>query len=1057
MKKILYTLITALLLISCHDDEMSNTSPSAVEKGKVALNLSLYLPELEQVKSRSFSDSDGDGYLAYLQNCPLQLVVFDKNGVLVEAHDITPTGNNGTDEVNFSVNLETSTEQRHIHCIVNSPVKATEYEDFGLESDLIGELSKALDDENADDPTTDVNETSHQDAYWQLLVLDKIDNTDYTKSKLQRIPLIRNFVKISVNTTITDASHFELLGYAVVNEWNKGTVAPYKGGGFFASLIDDENEKMKDYPTITDTEKYEGVWPSDAQLINRDATTVVFQEFTSAKEDGITTYTGPSYYMYERRNTYADNKDIPTTYLLIKGKYRGGGVCYYKLDFVYDKDDTGVNKEYYNLLRNFHYQINIEDVTGNGYATPKEAADHAASNNLIGAIDIRDLTNISDGVDRLFVSYTDYTVVDNTNPVEIKYRFLEGNNTFNNTGVVTSIKEQTKYPIEDVYYKKKDNGDIVYIYDNGVEIENYVSNVDIPQDSDGWSTIYVTFEEIPTDFKVYTNVLKFSYKGLVREVDYNLRSIMPMIVECNPMNVREGIKQQVAVNILIPTGITGENDPYQLFPLEFWVEADQLTISPNVKANKDAITLSPSEMPVESGISIIPDKNKQTFRYKRTITNEEYQTLVQTPVVRNGNEYVQIPCHFLTNTTNSETTVYAQNKYFELIEKGIFINGEPDALIDHGFYGVGQEAILTFTAVKAGTYTITSNNLSEPSRSVSIEVECDFKEQKTVSFVTDTWDDISKVTIRIPNGTEYDVMAEARTILPMKANTTLNGNPFTTANSPTFQVYTDEESALDLADNQVAEVTNTDLTSENGTSKEIAGLKENTELWFAFQSGGYIYVASTTAGALAAQNAVLAFTNDNRVEIPLEWNAELTGEQYYGSGKTVTLTLTTNKPGTYNVSFAEAGTNGGTATITVAQGSTTGTATYTTQSWSGAISAVVTSAKNEELDVTGDERTWFLFGKMGSTSNYAPTNNSQQISVFDTENNLLGVVTWGDLKNGKASIEIPNIRNVSDTLNTKICYFLYTDNRSRKYKTDNLNINIATAGNTGLNFSRQYY
>lgn len=1049
MKKILYTLITALLLISCHDDEMSNTSPSAVEKGKVALNLSLYLPELEQVKSRSFSDSDDNGYLTYLQNCPLQLVVFDENGVLVEAHDITPTGYNGNDEVNFSVHLETSNETRHIHCIVNSPVKATEYEDFGLESDLIGELSKALDDENADDPTTDVNETSHQDAYWQLLVLDKIDNTDYTKSKLQRIPLIRNFVKISVNTTITDASHFELLGYAVVNEWNKGTVAPYKGGGFFASLIDDENKKMKDYPTITDTEKYEGVWPSDAQLINRDATTVVFQEFTSAKEDGITTYTGPSYYMYERRNTYADN-NIPTTYLLIKGKYRGGGVCYYKLDFVYDKDDTGVNKEYYNLLRNFHYQINIEDVTGNGYATPKEAADHAASNNLIGAIDIRDLTNISDGVDRLFVSYTDYTVVDNTNPVEIKYRFLEGNNTFNNTGVVTSIKEQTKHPIKDVYYKKA-NGDIVYIYEKGVKGENYESNVDIPKDGDNWSTVYVTFESMPTDFSVYTNILKFSYKGLVREVDYNLRSIMPMIVECNPMNVREGIKQQVAVNILIPTGITGENDPYQLFPLEFWVEANQLTISPNVVANKDAITLSPSEMPVESGKSIIPNKNKQTFRYKRTITNEEYQTLVQTPVVRNGNEYVQIPCHFLTNTTNSETTVYAQNKYFELIEKGIFINGEPDALIDHGFYGVGQEAILTFTAVKAGTYTITSNNLSEPSRSVSIEVECDFKEQKTVSFVTDTWDDISKVTIRIPNGTEYDVMAEARKILPMKATTTLNGASFTAANSPTFQVYTDQTSALAWADNKVTDVTNSALTSTNGTSKEITGLKENTELWFAFQSGGFVYVASTTAGALANKTAVLAFTDENRVEIPLEWSAELTGEQYYGSGKTVTLTLTTNKPGTYNVSFAEVGTNGGTATITVAQGSTTGTATYTTQSWSGAISAVVTSVKNEELDVTGDERTWLQIGKLTCPSNNNPPASNTTVYLRRNNSNIASW-KWSEIVNGTAEVEISNLGQ-----NDNGYYFRYSTGsfmNTTNYNSDNL-IASQMVANTEIHFTKQ--
>lgn len=774
-----------MLLISCHDDEMSNTSPSAVEKGKVALNLSLYLPELEQVKSRSFSDSDGDGYLAYLQNCPLQLVVFDENGVLVEAHDITPKGDNGKDEVNFSVNLETSTEPRHIHCIVNSPVKAIEYEDFGLESDLIGELSKALDDEIDDDATTtNVDETSHQDAYWQLLELDKIDDSNDTKSKLQRIPLIRNFVKISVNTTITDASHFELLGYAVVNEWDKGTVAPYKGGGVFASLNDGEN--MKDYPTITNTEKYEGVWPSNAQLINRDATKVVFKEFTSATNGENTTYTGSSYYMYERRNTYADNKDIPPTYLLIKGKYRGGGESYYKLDLVYDKDDTGVNKQYYNLLRNFHYQINIEDVTGNGYATPKEAAEHAASNNLTGAIDIRDLTNISDGVDRLFVSYTDYTVVDNTNPVEIKYRFLEGNNTFNNTGVVTSIKEQTEYPIEDVYYKT-DNG-VVYIYEDGQKNGDYVSNEDIPQNSDdGWSTIYVTFKEIPTDFKVYTNVLSFSYQGLIREVDYNLRKIMPMIVECNPRNVREGIKQQVAVNILIPTEITGPNDPYQLFPLEFWVEAEQLTISPNVVDNKGAITLSPSEMPVESGISIIPNKNKQTFRYKRTITNEEYQTLLQTPIDRNGDKYVQIPCHFLTNTTNSATAVYAQNEYFTLVEEGSFENFSGSGM---DRYGQKNTVTLNYESEESGSYRLIWKEGTKTTQSTSnMSVG-----SKTLSYTTDTWSDEISLTIITPSGKQIDYDFGERNRLFIKAKT--SGTSLNDAT--TITVYSDSNYSQSL-------------------------------------------------------------------------------------------------------------------------------------------------------------------------------------------------------------------------------------------------------------------
>ena len=208
MKKILFAIISIWAMVSCTDDALVNTPPTTAKEGKVAINLSLYLPELSQVQSRAFSNSDADGYLSYLQSCPLQLVVFDENGVLVEAHDITPTGNDEKDQVNFIIELETSADPRRIHCIVNSPVDAIEYEEFGLESDLIGELSKALSDEKD-------NNTDRQDAYWQLVELTHIADDDYTEGKLTRIPMIRNFVKISVNTSITDASDFELLGITI--------------------------------------------------------------------------------------------------------------------------------------------------------------------------------------------------------------------------------------------------------------------------------------------------------------------------------------------------------------------------------------------------------------------------------------------------------------------------------------------------------------------------------------------------------------------------------------------------------------------------------------------------------------------------------------------------------------------------------------------------------------------------------------------------------------------------------------------------------------------------
>ena len=79
MKKILYTLITTLLLISCHDDEMISKVPSSKDEGKlVELKVSLHIPDMQKSNSRAF----GEGSLDYFENCRLQMVVFDGNGYL---------------------------------------------------------------------------------------------------------------------------------------------------------------------------------------------------------------------------------------------------------------------------------------------------------------------------------------------------------------------------------------------------------------------------------------------------------------------------------------------------------------------------------------------------------------------------------------------------------------------------------------------------------------------------------------------------------------------------------------------------------------------------------------------------------------------------------------------------------------------------------------------------------------------------------------------------------------------------------------------------------------
>lgn len=105
------------------------------------------------------------------------------------------------------------------------------------------------------------------------------------------------------------------------------------------------------------------------------------------------------------------------------------------------------------------------------------------------------------------------------------------------------------------------------------------------------------------------------------------------------------------------------------------------------------------------------------------------------------------------------------------------------------------------------------------------------------------------------------------------------------------------------------------------------------------------------------------------IEEPLEWSIELAGEQYYGEDKTVTLTLKTNKPGDYTVSFTEVGEEEKTATITIKDGETEGITEYTTQGWSGKISAVVTSPNEKTLPIEGDNRNRLLIKTNDSNYN----------------------------------------------------------------------------------------
>ena len=972
MKRLLYILLCLPLWLACTDENIPNPNPQISEGEQVELRMSMMIEDMNIASSRSMGDDVADFPT-------LWVVAFDKEGYLVEyapATDLKLTGNGSTlHETEFSVILHATSEPRTLHFIANytdgEEKLALEY---GHESNVIGSLTVG----------------NNKDVYWHRKVLSEGINTDqtYITANFRRIPLLRNFAKITVGVD-QKVTNFILTGFYVLNVPTSGTVAPYSNGAFVDYMSNEEGktEEAKTYEKLNE-ENYIGTMPDDVGY-GQNGSSIDWVTVTE-EETG-------SFYMYENTYKGVENK---TTSILIKGIFGNSSTeTYYRADLTLPNVATGLS-EYYHILRNFHYQLNITSVIAAGKDTPEAAIEAPANNNLSGSVQVQNLSNISDGTAKLEVSYTDMVMV-STDKVTLKYRFL------------TNLSNENSVA-----------NDRITIYNPGGEVIDEI--LDTEQDEDGWRVLTITpIGSLPTSTKEQTITLYDITTKLRREVKYTLRPKLDMVVNCTPY-VEEGAGKSVEVDICIPDRLN-EN----LFPLEFAIEANTSVPSSTLKQY-----LSPAKtevMSVKTGGSIVPGFiGQKSYQYIKELTYEDYLKLS----IEDSKRVLKVD--FVTNIAVSASMVYVENKYFN---KGndFFVNVNP-AIVDMGYYGAGKDLSVVFTAKSTAVHTITATNATPATQTVSLSQGDTYE----AILKTSTWNAPTTVNI---TGFNALTSTAVRNKLAMKAAST-SGTGLTSATE--LYVYASETDAKKMAETNLYKVTNGTLTSTYDAVIVRDNLTENTLLYFAYETAEYIYVASATAKALAEGTAVLTFVG---YEKPLKWSAELTGEQYYGTGKTVTLTLTTNKPGTYNVTFKEGNNNGGTATITVSEGSTTGSATYSTQSWSGAISAVVTSAKNEKLDVSGDSRnvlkiTASIADNNSNAENYITNSSNSDTDITISNNNDYGGTTYGTIKaealmNGTAEITYNGL-----TANQTI-YFRFYYYYNRKWQIGSANSTPQDATGTG--------
>lgn len=611
MKKLLY-IIPLLAMLSCTERWDDNFATDDT----LSTTISVLLPQLPAAHPQTRAM----GIQPTLTS--LHVAVFDKNGYLLEyvpAVKQNAKGETKTEyaienhkQYNYSVNLTPTNSKTTLHFIGNGPDNLG----FGTETEVLGKLF-----------TEGGNE-----AYWQRVVLENgivynaQDNTIAAAELANDIYLIRNFAWIHLTETV---NNFEIESYCVVNTYDRGSVAPYNTAKFgFATY-----GSTADYNNLVDVDKqnYNGFIPAGAVLNKSIPNENTW--FKVAPTDNSENY---AYFVYEREKAIADHP-----YILVKGNYGTGESkkpCYYKIDL---RDENG----YFPIIRNFRYSVELTKVEEEGFDSKEEAAASSGSGDVSVSVKTEKYTNISNNEARIYVSDTEFTVMEETDDLEIRFKFAlfddNGKEVFSNTSV--TVTEAT------------DGDDIITNISTPAAVDNT---------SGEWYKITVSTQAPVEGFpKSQAIIIKGTYKvtegedqvevekSLQRKVIINLRTPYQMQLVCDPQEISRSIKHPFDVLIKLPYNMNSS-----VFPLDFQLEAENQSMTPD----------QGDDLPVVTGKSIVTGKNEKTTI--GFIKRLEYSDFLNLETDENNNRILRNKFKNNKNVADdeSETKIYAKNKYFDL-------------------------------------------------------------------------------------------------------------------------------------------------------------------------------------------------------------------------------------------------------------------------------------------------------------------------------------------------------------------------------------------------------
>lgn len=639
MKQISKYILSVLLILvglaatsSCNDDiNRIDTNDSTVrfsQNGNILLNPKMEIPGMKATATRALDETPD------YANLNLYLFVFEEGKGLRQFEKIETTPNNEDEKhghnalvkANEDLELQPTENRATVHLVATNQPDFESTVTFGTEERVITALS-----------TRDGYE-----AYWQKIELgsnipsaqtadpsspgyipgDK-EKADNIKTLFNHVPMIRNFCRISVNTSKVTAN-FQLTGIYVMNTVDCGTVAPFvagnEPGSRFVKYYKGGNggpyEGMS-YAEISE-QNHVGSLPVNVRLINTDPNPA---NITTKSElaDGVV----KPVYFYERPARQNDER----TFVILRGKFGGSDKdSYYKVD-IGNVLPSDLGKEiglfdFYNLLRNFDYVINLQRVEDAGYDTFEEAVKGSVFNNFSAALETRNMASISDGDDILTVNRISFvfTSSDQIHDLLAMYQedISEGNGQLRND--LIKIKWEAGPVISDIVEETTP------FVDNSGTWRHWKVYGNDPDDKQYEQTVYVYRGNKGTDenpeyglYRIITFILTKPWNLPHIEVFNNNTIETPDWGSTANKNVGTGIGANVALFFELPGNL-----PEAIFPLKFTIESDLQNIQNAYVGN--AVVNS-----VAGANSLFNDDQNppQTSRiqYIKTISWEDYDAL----------------------------------------------------------------------------------------------------------------------------------------------------------------------------------------------------------------------------------------------------------------------------------------------------------------------------------------------------------------------------------------------------------------------------------------------